>query len=58
MKCIRQAVNEHKYVQAMRKGKKIVIFDDVDISVMVERVVGDRFFPVIFVVAKGKQEKS
>jgi pyruvate/2-oxoglutarate dehydrogenase complex dihydrolipoamide acyltransferase (E2) component len=55
VKCIAQAVNEHKHVQAMRKGKKIVIFDDVDISVMVERVVGDRVFPVVFVVRKANK---
>jgi len=56
MKCIGQAVNEHKQVQAMRKGKKIVIFDDVDISVMVERIVDDRVFPVVFVVRKANKK--
>jgi pyruvate/2-oxoglutarate dehydrogenase complex dihydrolipoamide acyltransferase (E2) component len=56
MKCIGQAVNEHKHVQAMRKGRKIVIFDDVDISVMVERVVDDRVFPVVFVVRKANKK--
>jgi pyruvate/2-oxoglutarate dehydrogenase complex dihydrolipoamide acyltransferase (E2) component len=57
MKCIGQAVNDHKHVQTMRKGKKTVIFDDVDISVMVERIVGDRVFPIVFVVRK-TNEKS
>ena len=56
MKCIGQAVDEHKHVQAMRKGKKIVIFDDVDISVMVERIVDDRVFPVVFVVRKANKK--
>jgi pyruvate/2-oxoglutarate dehydrogenase complex dihydrolipoamide acyltransferase (E2) component len=56
MKCIGQAVNEHKHVQAMRKGNKIVIFDDVDISVMVERIVDDRVFPVVFVVRKANEK--
>lgn len=56
MKCIAQAVDEHKYVQAMRKGNKIVIFDDVDISVMVERVVDGKVFPVIFVVRKANEK--
>ena len=56
MKCIGQAINEHKYVQAMRKGKKIVIFDDVDIPVVVERVVDDRIFPVVFVVRKANKK--
>ena len=40
MKCIGQALSEHKHIQAMRKGKKLVLFDDVDISVVVERGVG------------------
>ena len=40
MKCIGQAVGEHKHIQAMRKGKKrLIIFDDVDISIVVERTV-------------------
>ena len=41
MKCIGQAVSEHKHIHAMRKGRKsLIIFDDVDISVVVERSVG------------------
>ena len=40
MKCIGQAVSEHKHVHAIRKGKKtLIIFDDVDISIVVERKV-------------------
>jgi pyruvate/2-oxoglutarate dehydrogenase complex dihydrolipoamide acyltransferase (E2) component len=40
IKCIAQAVSEHKYIHAMRKGKKrLILFDDVDISVVVERLV-------------------
>jgi len=36
MKCIGQAVSEHKHIQAMRKGRKsLILFDDVDISVVV-----------------------
>ena len=41
MKCISQAVSEHKHIQAMRKGRRsLILFDDVDISVVVERSVG------------------
>lgn len=41
MKCIGQAVSEHKHIQAMRKGRRsLILFDDVDISVVVERSVG------------------
>ncbi len=40
IKCIAQAVSEHKYIHAMRKGKKrLILFDDVDISVVIERAV-------------------
>jgi len=56
MKCIGQAVNENKHVQALRRGKRIVIFDDVDISVMVERVVDEKNFPVVFMVRKANEK--
>jgi pyruvate/2-oxoglutarate dehydrogenase complex dihydrolipoamide acyltransferase (E2) component len=45
MKCIGQAVSEHKYIHAMRKGKKLILFDDVDICVVVERSVAQRDNP-------------
>jgi pyruvate/2-oxoglutarate dehydrogenase complex dihydrolipoamide acyltransferase (E2) component len=39
VKCLAQAVSEHKYVHALRQGKsQLVIFDDVDITIIVERV--------------------
>ena len=42
MKCVGQAVSEHKHIHALRKGRRrLVLFDDVDISVVVERSVGD-----------------
>jgi len=40
VKCIGQAVSEHKHVHAMRKGAgSLVLFDDVDIAIVVERAV-------------------
>ncbi len=43
IKCLAQAVSEHKYIHAVRKGnKQLVIFDDVDINIVVERVVGEK----------------
>ncbi|MFQ5831831.1 MAG: 2-oxo acid dehydrogenase subunit E2 [Candidatus Thorarchaeota archaeon] len=37
-KCVAQAVTEHKHVHALRKGRKeLIIFDDVDISIPVEK---------------------
>jgi pyruvate/2-oxoglutarate dehydrogenase complex dihydrolipoamide acyltransferase (E2) component len=57
VKCIAQAVSEHKDAHALRKGKKIIIFNDIDISVMVERIINDELFPTVFVIRK-TNEKS
>jgi pyruvate/2-oxoglutarate dehydrogenase complex dihydrolipoamide acyltransferase (E2) component len=35
--CLAMAVNENKIVQAYRSGSKLIIYDDVDIAVMIER---------------------
>jgi pyruvate/2-oxoglutarate dehydrogenase complex dihydrolipoamide acyltransferase (E2) component len=40
IQCIGQAVSEHKYIHAMRKGRsRLILFDDVDISLVIERSV-------------------
>ncbi|RDE17590.1 MAG: hypothetical protein C4K49_02000 [Candidatus Thorarchaeota archaeon] len=37
-KCVAQAVSEHKEVQAFKKGKKkLIVFDDVDVGLIIER---------------------
>jgi CubicO group peptidase (beta-lactamase class C family)/chloramphenicol O-acetyltransferase len=41
--CLARAVDEHKAVQAYRKGRnQLVIFDDVNVGIMVERKVGEK----------------
>lgn len=43
VKCIAQALSEHQQIQAMRKGRNsLILFDDVDISVVIERAVDSR----------------
>jgi pyruvate/2-oxoglutarate dehydrogenase complex dihydrolipoamide acyltransferase (E2) component len=38
IKCVAQAVSEHREVQAMKKGKKkLIVFDDVDVGMIIER---------------------
>lgn len=37
IRCIAQAVSEYKQVQAYRKGKELIVFDDVDVSFTMER---------------------
>ena len=41
--CLARAVDENKEVQAYLKGRKqLVIFDDVDVGVMIERKIGEK----------------
>lgn len=41
--CLARAVEENKAVQACRKGRKqLVVFDDVNVGIMVERKIGER----------------
>lgn len=41
--CLARAVDEDKSIQAYRKGEKhLVLFDDVDVGLMVERKVGEK----------------
>jgi pyruvate/2-oxoglutarate dehydrogenase complex dihydrolipoamide acyltransferase (E2) component len=62
MACIGQAASEHKRVHALRKGRKrLVVFDDVDISVLVERVVNRQAgqtetLPMPYVVRKANEK--
>jgi pyruvate/2-oxoglutarate dehydrogenase complex dihydrolipoamide acyltransferase (E2) component len=58
IKCISEAVEEFKDIHGVRKGKrKIVIFDDVDISIMIEREVLGEKVPLPYVIRK-TNEKS
>jgi len=53
IKCIGQAINEYKDIHAIRKGKnKLVIFDDVDVSIIVEKKVMNERVPLPVVIRK------
>ncbi|MHA1258665.1 MAG: 2-oxo acid dehydrogenase subunit E2 [Candidatus Heimdallarchaeaceae archaeon] len=56
VKCIAQAVSENKEVQAMRKGKKLYYFDDVDVSLPVEKIVDGKHFPSLHVIRKANEK--
>jgi pyruvate/2-oxoglutarate dehydrogenase complex dihydrolipoamide acyltransferase (E2) component len=56
--CIGKAVEAHKTVHGIRKGKsRLVVFDDVDISVVIEREVQGEKVPLPLVIRK-VNEKS
>jgi len=62
IKCLAQAASEHKRVHAIRQGRsKLIIFDDVDISIAVQRqVTGSELpqtLPMPYVIRK-TNEKS
>jgi len=57
IKCIGQAVSENKEIQAYRKGRNdFVVFDDVDVSIVVEREVEGEKVPVPYVVRKANEK--
>lgn len=50
--CFAQAVESNKLVQAYRKRNKLIVFDDVDVSTMVERTVNGVSVPVSYILRK------
>jgi pyruvate/2-oxoglutarate dehydrogenase complex dihydrolipoamide acyltransferase (E2) component len=53
LKCIGQAVSENKEVHGIRKGKSgLIIFDDIDISIAVEKVINGEKVPLPVVIRK------
>ncbi|MFW9966638.1 MAG: 2-oxo acid dehydrogenase subunit E2 [Candidatus Thorarchaeota archaeon] len=55
-KCIAQAVSEHRNVHAIRKGKRLIVFKDVDVSVMVERQIGGVTGAQTYIVRKANEK--
>lgn len=53
LKCISQAISENKPVQAIRKGQnKLIIFDNIDISNIVEKEVRGEKVPLPLIIRK------
>ncbi len=57
IKCVAQAVSEHREVQAMKKGKKkLIVFDDVDVGIIVERQVKTERYATTYCVRKANEK--
>jgi pyruvate/2-oxoglutarate dehydrogenase complex dihydrolipoamide acyltransferase (E2) component len=55
--CLARAVDEDKSIQAYRKGRKqLVVFDDVDVGMMIERRVGETLAPVGHVIRRANHK--
>lgn len=53
IKCISLAVEEFREIHGVRKGKrKVVIFDDIDISIVIEREVDGQKVPLPYVIRR------
>ena len=57
IKSIGQAVSEHSEVQAMKKGKKkLVVFNDVDVGIVIERQIGSERGATTYCVRKANEK--
>ena len=57
VKCAARAVTEHPLAHAVRAGRTgLVVFDDVDITLLVERLVGDGPVPLPVVIRKADKK--
>lgn len=54
--CFAQAVSADKMIQAYRKGHKLIVFDEVDVSTMVERTINGTPVPVSYVLRKANSK--
>jgi pyruvate/2-oxoglutarate dehydrogenase complex dihydrolipoamide acyltransferase (E2) component len=48
--CVGKAVGEHKQVHALMIGKHFVIFDEVNINILIETVIEGRPYPVNYIL--------
>jgi 2-oxoacid dehydrogenases acyltransferase (catalytic domain) len=57
VKCLAQAISKHKYVHALRQGKRqLVTFDDVDMTIIVERAVAGEKLPMPYIIRKANEK--
>ncbi|TFH06522.1 MAG: dihydrolipoamide acyltransferase [Candidatus Thorarchaeota archaeon] len=55
--CLGKAVGEHKQVHALMIGKQFIIFDDVNINILIETTIEGRAYPINYIL-KSANEKS
>ncbi|MFW9967938.1 MAG: 2-oxo acid dehydrogenase subunit E2 [Candidatus Thorarchaeota archaeon] len=55
--CVGKAVGEHKQVHALMIGKNFMIFDNVNINILIETVIEGRPYPVNYIL-KSANEKT
>jgi pyruvate/2-oxoglutarate dehydrogenase complex dihydrolipoamide acyltransferase (E2) component len=57
VKCVAQAVSEHKEFNSYRHGRsKTLVFDDVDVPIPVERTIGGETRPAAYIIRKANEK--
>jgi pyruvate/2-oxoglutarate dehydrogenase complex dihydrolipoamide acyltransferase (E2) component len=56
IKCVAHAIDQYKDVQGFRKGKKLIVFDDVDVWLTIERKTGSEGKIRAWVVRKANEK--
>ncbi|MFX1607289.1 MAG: 2-oxo acid dehydrogenase subunit E2 [Promethearchaeota archaeon] len=54
--CVGKSVGEHKQVHALMIGKHFVIFDDVNINILIETIIEDRPYPVNYILKSANRK--
>lgn len=55
-RCIAQAISEHKQVHAVRRGRtSMLLFKDVDIMIIVEKMIDGEAFPLPYLLRQANQ---
>ncbi len=55
-KCVATAVGENKEAQSAKKGKNLIYFEDVDLSIPIEKIIDGKAFPSLLVVRKANEK--
>jgi pyruvate/2-oxoglutarate dehydrogenase complex dihydrolipoamide acyltransferase (E2) component len=56
--CLARAIDENKLMHAYRQRSKLIIFEDIDISVLIERKLGGEKAPIIPHIIKAANKKG
>lgn len=56
VKCVAQAVSENREIHGMRKGRKIILFEDVDILILVETTMSENQVALPYVVRQADRK--
>ena len=57
IKCVAQTLSENKDFNAYRHGKKkIIVFDDIDIAVPIEKIINDEARPRVCIIRKANEK--